>query len=67
VVPSICQPDCPFERYADDAVVHCHARSEALQVLEALNARMEQAGLRLHPEKTTIVCAPRAQEGEVVM
>jgi RNA-directed DNA polymerase len=48
-------PDCPFERYADDAVVHCHAYSEASQVLEALNARMEQVGLRLHPDKTKIV------------
>jgi group II intron reverse transcriptase/maturase len=48
-------PDCPFERYADDAVVHCHAHSEALEVLEALSARMEQVGLRLHPGKTKIV------------
>jgi RNA-directed DNA polymerase len=48
-------PDCPFERYADDAVVHCRAYSEASQVLAALNARMEQVGLRLHPDKTRIV------------
>jgi RNA-directed DNA polymerase len=48
-------PDCPFERYADDAVVHCRSRSEALEVLDALNARMKQVGLRLHPEKTAIV------------
>jgi RNA-directed DNA polymerase len=48
-------PDCPFERYADDAVVHCRARSQALQVLEALSERLEQVGLRLHPEKTKIV------------
>jgi RNA-directed DNA polymerase len=48
-------PDCRFERYADDAVVHCRAHSEALQVLEALGARMEQVGLRLHPDKTKVV------------
>ena len=48
-------PDCPFERYADDAVVHCRSHSEALQVLEALGERMKQVGLRLHPGKTTVV------------
>jgi RNA-directed DNA polymerase len=48
-------PDCRFERYADDAVVHCRAYSGACQVLAALSARMEQVGLRLHPDKTKIV------------
>ena len=48
-------PDCPFERYADDAVVHCRTLDRARQVREALEVRMEQAGLRLHPDKTKIV------------
>lgn len=48
-------PGCPFERYADDAVVHCRTLQQAREVLAALSARMEQAGLRLHPDKTTIV------------
>ncbi len=48
-------PDCPFERYADDAVVHCRTRARARQVLAALERRMEQVGLRLHPDKTRIV------------
>ncbi len=48
-------PDCPFERFADDAVVHCRTESEARQVLAALQDRMGQAGLRLHPGKTKIV------------
>jgi RNA-directed DNA polymerase len=48
-------PDCPFERYADDAVVHCSSQDRARQVLAALHERMGQAGLRLHPEKTRIV------------
>lgn len=48
-------PDCPFERYADDAVVHCKSEDRARQVLAALEQRMEQAGLRLHPDKTKIV------------
>jgi group II intron reverse transcriptase/maturase len=48
-------PGCPFERYADDAVVHCRTLQQAREVLAALHQRMEQAGLRLHPGKTRIV------------
>jgi RNA-directed DNA polymerase len=48
-------PDCPWERYADDAVVHCSSQARARQVLAALEQRMEQVGLRLHPDKTRIV------------
>ena len=48
-------PGCPFERYADDAVVHCRTQRQAREVLAALTVRMEQVGLRLHPEKTRIV------------
>jgi hypothetical protein len=48
-------PGCPFERYADDAVVHCRSEDRARQVLAALEQRMGQVGLRLHPEKTKIV------------
>jgi group II intron reverse transcriptase/maturase len=48
-------PDVTFERYVDDAVVHCATRRQARIVLEAIIARMEQVGLRLHPDKTRIV------------
>jgi RNA-directed DNA polymerase len=48
-------PGCPFERFADDAVVHCRTEQQARQVLAALHDRMGQAGLRLHPGKTQIV------------
>jgi RNA-directed DNA polymerase len=48
-------PTVEFERYADDAVVHCVTERQALQVRAALEARMEQVGLRLHPGKTKIV------------
>jgi RNA-directed DNA polymerase len=48
-------PGCPFERYADDAVVHCKSRSEAEYVLGRVAARMNEVGLRLHPDKTRIV------------
>ncbi|MDQ2877319.1 MAG: reverse transcriptase domain-containing protein, partial [Actinomycetota bacterium] len=48
-------PDCPFERYADDAVVHCRTQAQAGFVLAALRDRLEQVGVRLHPDKTRIV------------
>jgi RNA-directed DNA polymerase len=48
-------PGCPFERYADDGVVHCKSRRQAEYVLAAITARMTEVGLRLHPQKTRIV------------
>jgi RNA-directed DNA polymerase len=48
-------PGCPFERYADDGVVHCKSRRQAQYVLAAIAARMQEVGLRLHPDKTKIV------------
>ena len=48
-------PACPFERYADDAVVHCRSLAQARFVLDALRRRTEQVGVSLHPDKTRIV------------
>ena len=48
-------PAVRFERYADDAVVHCVSKAEARQVLDAVAQRMAQVGLELHPGKTRIV------------
>ena len=48
-------PDVVFERYADDAVVHCTSESRAREVLDAIAGRMGELGLVLHPEKTGIV------------
>jgi RNA-directed DNA polymerase len=48
-------PSVRFERYVDDAVVHCVSERQALTVREAIGRRMEQVGLSLHPEKTKIV------------
>jgi RNA-directed DNA polymerase len=50
-----------FERYSDDAAVHCVSQRQARTVLAAIAARMEQVGLRLHPDKTRIVYC---QDGE---
>src|SRR5450755_262112 len=58
-------PGCPFERYADDAVVHCRTLQEAEVVLGRITARMRELGLRLHPEKTRIVyCKDGKRRGE---
>jgi RNA-directed DNA polymerase len=48
-------PVVEFERFADDAVVHCATERQARQVLEALGKRMAEVGLALHPDKTKIV------------
>jgi RNA-directed DNA polymerase len=48
-------PDVPFERYADDAVVHCDSYHQAREVLAAVKDRMDEVGLRLHPDKTKVV------------
>ena len=44
-----------FERYADDAIVHCVTQRQAHEVLAAVKDRMAQVGLQLHPGKTKIV------------
>ena len=48
-------PGCPFECYADDAIVHCKTRRQAEYVLGGIAARMQEVGLTLHPEKTRIM------------
>lgn len=48
-------PNNPFERYADDIVVHCKTENEAIEVKEAIRARLQESKLETHPEKTKIV------------
>ena len=48
-------PTVQFERYADDAVVHCVTERQARRVLAAIAQRLAEVGLRLHPDKTKIV------------
>ena len=45
----------PFERYADDIIVHCRTEREAELVRTNVAARLKQCGLELHPEKTKLV------------
>lgn len=48
-------PGVQFERFADDAVVHCVTERQARQVMEAIGLRFADIGLTLHPDKTRIV------------
>jgi len=48
-------PGCPFERYADDIVIHCRTESEARGVQQAVELRLRQCKLEAHPEKTRVV------------
>lgn len=49
------QAKFPFERFADDAIVHCRTEKEAEEVRSAIAERLRECGLELHPEKTKIV------------
>ncbi len=52
-------PAAPFERYADDIVVHCSSHREAATLLEQIRKRMHRCKLELHPEKTQLVYCRR--------
>ena len=45
----------PFERYADDIIVHCRTEEEAIKLKEQIKERLLKCKLELHPEKTKIV------------
>jgi RNA-directed DNA polymerase len=58
-------PTVEFERFADDAVVHCVTERQAQEVRAALSERLESVGLRLHPDKTKVVyCKDRKRHLE---
>lgn len=48
-------PSSPFERYADDVVVHCDTEQRARNRWAAIANRLRASGLELHPDKTKIV------------
>jgi group II intron reverse transcriptase/maturase len=49
------QSSTPFERYADDIVVHCKSERQALYLHDKIKSRMKACKLELHPEKTKII------------
>jgi group II intron reverse transcriptase/maturase len=48
-------PRNPFARYADDAVAHCQNECEARALLAAIQARLTECKLEMHPEKSGVV------------
>jgi RNA-directed DNA polymerase len=48
-------PGVWFERYCDDAVVHCRSESQARVMRAAVAKRLAECGLELHETKTKIV------------
>ena len=48
-------PEKPFERYADDIVIHCKTEKQAKYVLAMITQRLKACKLSLHPVKTKIV------------
>jgi len=57
-------PHLRWCRYADDGLVHCRTEKEARAVWDALNARMTECRLELHPTKTKIVyCRDNRRKG----
>ncbi len=46
---------CPFARYADDGVIHCRSKAEAEEMIRAVEKRLEECRLQIHPEKSKIV------------
>lgn len=57
-------PQCAFERYADDIVIHCSSKAEAEIMENELKTRMQEYELILHPEKTKIVYCKNYQRLE---
>jgi RNA-directed DNA polymerase len=56
-------PQNPFERYADDIVVHCKTEDEVIKLREAIKERLLECKLELHPEKTKIVYCKDSNRG----
>ncbi len=42
-------------RYADDGLVHCKTKQQAMFMLNRLSQRFKQCGLEFHPDKTKVV------------
>ena len=58
-------PNTPWCRYADDGLIHCRTEHQAQVIKTALDARLDQCGLQLHPDKTKIVyCKDGQRKGK---
>lgn len=57
-------PAISFERYADDIICHCDSAEQVQMLKTALQDRLQECGLQLHPDKTRIAyCADANRRG----
>lgn len=58
-------PLIPFERFADDVVLHCKSEKQAHFIKDRVARRLGECNLELHPDKTHIVyCQDDDRRGE---
>lgn len=58
-------PQIPFERYADDIVVHCKTEKQAEYILKRITDRLRDCRLEVHPVKTKIVRCYSKSKGNI--
>ena len=57
-------PQIAFERYADDIVVHCLTKKQAIYLRDRIQHRLRDCRLELHPDKTKIVYCKKSGRGQ---
>ena len=57
-------PSLPFERYADDMIVHCQSERQARFIRHRIEERLQQCKLELHPRKIKIVFCKKSGQSE---
>lgn len=45
----------PFERYADDIIIHCKTERQALFMLKQIEQRLQSCKLQMHEHKTKVI------------
>ena len=55
-------PTVPFERYADDIVIHCRHFKDSMRLMEAITKRFQECKLELSQEKSKIVYCRQNQK-----
>ena len=55
IVKPKCRGNVVLVRYADDFVILCRSEQDAREIFAALPGRLEEYGLKLHPEKSRLI------------
>jgi RNA-directed DNA polymerase len=55
-------PRIPYQRYADDIIVHCASYKQASYILAKIRRRLKESKLELNSEKTRIVYAGKTND-----